>query len=146
MVDTLTKAQRSERMRRIRGRDTAPEIALRRALHAEGLRFRVHRHDLPGRPDIVLPRFRAVVFVHGCFWHRHAGCSIATTPKSNTSFWVEKFDKNVARDLFNAAHLTALGWDVITVWECELKSSDKARAVAQRLSKYLARRDRNQSE
>lgn len=140
MADTLTKAERSDRMRRIRGKDTAPELALRRALHAEGLRFRLHRANLPGRPDIVLPRFRTAVFVHGCFWHRHEGCPICTTPKSNTQFWTEKFERNVARDQRNKRQLKSLGWNVVTVWECEVSSGEKAQGTARRLARRLRRR------
>jgi DNA mismatch endonuclease (patch repair protein) len=120
MVDFLTPAQRSERMSRIRGKDSQPELALRRVLHRLGLRYRLHAKDLPGKPDLVFPRYRAVVFVHGCFWHRHEGCNIATTPKSNTPFWVEKFGKNVMRDSRVAAQLKDLGWHVFVAWECEL--------------------------
>jgi DNA mismatch endonuclease (patch repair protein) len=145
VVDTLSKAERSERMRRIRGKDTAPELALRSALHAEGLRFRLHRRDLPGRPDIVLPKFNTVIFVHGCFWHRHEGCSISTTPKSNTVFWVDKFERNVARDRLNVRGLRRLGWKVITVWECELSSPERARLVAQRLARRIRGRMPTQS-
>jgi DNA mismatch endonuclease (patch repair protein) len=134
MTDFLTKAQRSERMSRIRGRDTKPELVLRKLLHAQGLRYRLHRADLPGKPDLVFVRHKAVVFVHGCFWHRHHGCSIATTPKSNIDFWVEKFDRNVARDRRNILALQALGWRVYVVWECELASVMKAKAAADRLA------------
>jgi DNA mismatch endonuclease, patch repair protein len=98
MVDFLTPEQRSERMSRIRGRNTRPELALRKVLHAEGLRFRLHCRELPGTPDLVFPRHGAVVFVHGCFWHRHSGCPIATMPKSNTAHWQAKFELNVSRD------------------------------------------------
>lgn len=125
MVDTLTPAQRSERMSRIRSKDTSPEVALRKALHALGLRFRLHDKRLPGKPDIVFPRFKTVVLIHGCFWHRHHGCSVATLPKSNTAFWQEKFDRNVERDQRNTDALTQMGWKIITVWECEIKSPDK---------------------
>lgn len=134
MVDFLSPAARSERMSRIRSSNTSPEIALRKALHALGLRFRLHRKDLPGKPDIILPRYKTAVFVHGCFWHRHAGCKIATTPKSNTQFWVEKFDRNVARDNRSRALLEARGWKVIVVWECELGSTRKAAEAAQRVA------------
>ena len=134
MTDFLTKAPRSERMSRIRGRDTKPELVLRKLLHAQGLRYRLHRADLPGKPDLVFVRHKAVVFVHGCFWHRHHGCSIATTPKSNIDFWVEKFDRNVARDRRNILALQALGWRVYVVWECELTSVIKAKAAADRLA------------
>lgn len=137
MVDFLSPAERSERMSRIRSKDTAPEVALRRALHALGLRFRLHRRDLPGRPDIVLPRHRVAIFVHGCFWHRHTGCGIATTPKSNTLFWVEKFERNVARDARSIVLLEAEGWKVLVVWECELASGQKAAAAALRISREV---------
>lgn len=123
MVDFLTPAQRSERMSRIRGKDSRPELALRRVLHRLGLRYRLHATDLPGKPDLVFPRYKAVVFVHGCFWHRHDGCKIATTPKSNTPFWVEKFEKNKARDSRVAAALRDIGWRVFVVWECDLAPS-----------------------
>ncbi|WP_277924334.1 DNA mismatch endonuclease Vsr [Sphingomonas sp. CROZ-RG-20F-R02-07] len=134
MVDTLTPAQRSERMSRIRSTNTKPEVALRKALHRLGFRFRLHGRRLPGKPDIVLPKYRTAIFVHGCFWHRHAGCSIATTPKSNTEFWVDKFDRNTARDAIKRAQLEADGWNVIVVWECDLKTVEKARAAASIIS------------
>jgi DNA mismatch endonuclease (patch repair protein) len=134
LVDFLSPSERSERMSRIRSSNTSPELALRRALHALGFRFRLHRKDLPGRPDIVLRRYKTVVFVHGCFWHRHAGCKVATTPKSNTGFWVEKFDRNVARDSRSRELLEAQGWKVIVVWECELSSGKKAVDAALRVS------------
>src|SRR3546814_11416036 len=119
-------------MSRIRSSNTSPELALRRALHALGFRFRLHRKDLPGKPDIVLPRYRTVVFVHGCFWHRHAGCKVATTPKSNTGFWIEKFDRNVARDSRSRELLETQGWNVIIVWECELGYGRKAAEAGRR--------------
>ena len=121
-------------MSRIRSSNTSPEVALRRALHALGFRFRLHRKGLPGKPDIVLPRYRTVIFVHGCFWHRHCGCKIATTPKSNTEFWVEKFDRNVARDTRSRELLEAQGWRVMIVWECELGSGSKAAEAALRVA------------
>ena len=136
MADTLSPRERSERMSRIRGKDTAPELALRKALHALGLRYRLHA-KLPGKPDIVLPRHSAVVFVHGCFWHRHRGCRIATTPKSNTAFWREKFDRNVARDKRVRRQLRAAGWRVFVAWECQLsgkgKATERASALASRI-------------
>lgn len=116
-------------MSRIRSRDTKPEVLLRRALHRLGLRFRLHG-DLPGRPDLVFPRHRAVVLVHGCFWHRHTGCKVASTPKSNTEFWQAKFDRNVRRDAEVAAQLGSLGWKVLVAWECELASRAKIEALA----------------
>lgn len=137
MVDTLSPGQRSERMSRIRGRDTAPELALRRALHGLGLRYRLHSAKLPGRPDIVFPSRRAAVFVHGCFWHRHGNCRIATSPKSNTPFWEAKFERNVERDLQNGERLRELGWTVIVAWECELSVPAKAKATAKKVAELL---------
>lgn len=136
MADTLTPRERSERMSRIRSRDTKPELALRKALHALGLRYRLGS-KLPGKPDLVFPRHKAVVFVHGCFWHRHAGCKVATTPKSNTGFWVDKFERNVTRDERVARALQEAGWRLFVVWECELsgkgKTEEAARSVAAQL-------------
>jgi DNA mismatch endonuclease (patch repair protein) len=120
-------------MSRIRGKDTKPEKTLRKILHRLGLRYRLYGAGLPGKPDLVFPRYRTVVFVHGCFWHRHAGCAIATTPKSNTLFWQAKFEKNVSRDARVVADLQALGWTVFVVWECELASSKRAEKTGERL-------------
>jgi DNA mismatch endonuclease (patch repair protein) len=136
MADTLSPQQRSERMARIRGRDTAPELVLRRALHRQGFRYRLYGAQLPGKPDIVLPRHRSVVFVNGCFWHRHEGCRVATTPKSNTEFWRAKFDRNVDRDARVAAANASLGWRVFVVWECEL-SPRKAGPTVEALAKAI---------
>lgn len=134
MPDFLTPEQRSRRMAAIRSANTAPELALRRELHLLGLRFTLNNKKLPGKPDLVFPRHRAVVFVHGCFWHRHAGCSIATTPKSNTPYWQEKFDRNVARDARVIAELEQLGWRVMIAWECGLQSGLKAKETAARIA------------
>jgi len=101
--------------------NTKPELIVRRVLHAMGRRFRLHCRDLPGRPDIVLPRFRTAIFVHGCFWHRHPGCRGTTTPKTRTEFWVAKFEANVARDVAAQAALAAAGWKVAVIWECETR-------------------------
>jgi DNA mismatch endonuclease, patch repair protein len=125
MTDSLTPERRSWNMSRIRGRNTAPERLVRSALHRAGYRFRLHRKDLPGRPDIVLPKYRAVVFVHGCFWHRHSKCRFAYTPKSRVAFWQEKFRSNSERDRRTARALRRLGWRVVTVWECESRSPSK---------------------
>lgn len=130
-VDDLTPEQRSWNMSRIRGRDTKPEILVRSLLHRIGFRFRLHRRDLPGTPDIVLPKHRAVVFVHGCFWHRHPGCRYAYTPKSRVDFWTQKFAANVKRDAKTRRALEQAGWQVLVVWECELR--DMA-VLADRLS------------
>ena len=120
-MDTLTRAQRSERMSRIGGKDTKPELTLRRSLHALGYRYRLHGAGLPGRPDLVFRKHKTAVFVHGCFWHRHKGCSIATNPKSNIEFWTSKFEANMKRDRLAERALRALGWRVFIVWQCELK-------------------------
>lgn len=110
---------RSRIMRAVRRANTTPEILVRKAAHGLSLRFRLHRRDLPGTPDLVFPKLRTVVFVHGCFWHRHSGCTRATTPKTRAAFWLEKFDANVTRDKRTTAKLRALGWRVIVIWECE---------------------------
>lgn len=120
-MDVMSRDARSRNMAAIKGRDTKPEMVLRRALHARGLRFRLHRKDLPGRPDLVFPARRAVVFVHGCFWHRHGGCRYATTPATRVEFWLEKFAANVARDQRACRQLLALGWRVGVVWECQTR-------------------------
>ena len=116
-----TGPTRSQIMQAVGRSNTRPELAVRRILHGLGLRFRLHRKDLPGTPDIVLPRYQTAVFVHGCFWHRHEGCSRTTTPKTRADFWSRKFQQNVARDRKNEELLTASGWSVLTVWECETK-------------------------
>lgn len=121
MVDKLDPACRSANMSRIRGKDTAPEVRVRRVAHRMGLRFRLHRKDLPGRPDLVLPKHRLAVFVHGCFWHRHPGCPRASTPSTRVDFWQAKFQTNVERDARQIAALEADGWNVLVLWECGLK-------------------------
>lgn len=117
----------------IRGRDTKPEVTVRRHLHSTGFRFRLHRRDLPGRPDIVLPRLRAVVLVHGCFWHRHPRCRFATMPTSNVEFWRAKFRANKARDGLVHEQLQGLGWRVIVIWECEARDSSALENLVRRL-------------
>jgi DNA mismatch endonuclease (patch repair protein) len=108
-------------MSRIRAKNTGPELAVRRFLHGRGFRYRLHRRDLPGSPDLVLAKHETVVFVHGCFWHRHPGCRRATTPKSNSEFWQQKFSRTVERDGQAERTLKNAGWNVITAWECEIK-------------------------
>ena len=120
MVDTLSKERRSWNMSRIRGSNTAPEVALRSLLHGAGYRFRLHDRKLPGKPDIVLTRHKAVIFVNGCYWHRHQNCKNATTPSTRTEFWTDKFEATVERDRRKADDLRSLGWNVITVWECDI--------------------------
>lgn len=134
MVDKLTKERRSWNMQQVRSQDTKPEIAVRKLLHGKGYRFRLHKKNLPGRPDIVLPKYQIAIFVHGCFWHRHKGCSDASTPKSRTEFWNNKFKENVARDKKNQLALHAKGWRVLIIWECETSNSD---LIIKRLAKEI---------
>ncbi|QOF94931.1 DNA mismatch endonuclease Vsr [Novacetimonas hansenii] len=135
MVDSISAERRSWNMSRIRGRNTGPEIRLRSLLHRAGFRFRLHVKDLPGKPDIVLPRYHTAIFVHGCFWHRHAGCRNTTMPSTRTEFWQKKFDGNVERDRCNRVALEGAGWTVITVWECDLKAD--ALRIVNRLSSEI---------
>lgn len=132
-TDPLTPAARSAHMAKIRGAHTQPERGVRSMLHRLGLRFRLHAAALPGRPDIVLRRHLTVVFVHGCFWHRHSACRGATIPKTNRGFWQRKFRANVRRDAGNQRDLRAAGWRVVVVWECELKSPERLAARLRRL-------------
>lgn len=121
-------------MRAIRKRDTKPELAVRSTLHRLGYRFRLHRRDLPGSPDIVLPRHRAVIFVHGCFWHQHAGCRHATVPRLRQSYWLPKLSRNVARDGQAVRELVAAGWRVLVLWECEIAKQQETEG---RLADFL---------
>ncbi len=124
-MDHLDPEHRSENMRRVRGKDTRPELTVRRALHALGKRFRLHRRDLPGKPDIVLAKDRLAIFVHGCFWHRHDDCPRASTPSTRKEFWVAKFERTVVRDAEQAAALRAAGWRPEVIWECETRDSER---------------------
>lgn len=123
-MDIVDTARRSEMMARIGPRNTAPEMAVRRAAHRLGYRFRVHRKDLPGKPDVVFPRHRLAVFVHGCFWHRHLGCSNCTSPKTRQEFWSAKFSATVSRDARALAALHELRWRTLVIWECETERPD----------------------
>ncbi|MHA7872696.1 MAG: very short patch repair endonuclease [Hyphococcus sp.] len=129
-TDVFTPDKRSAVMRAVKSSDTKPERALRKALHALGYRYRLHVKGLPGKPDLVFPKYRTVIFVHGCFWHGHDCKRGARTPKSNASYWRDKIAGNKARDERNAAALRALGWRVVTVWECEIKDLDAAAKAA----------------
>ncbi|MAM39785.1 MAG: very short patch repair endonuclease [Erythrobacter sp.] len=131
-MDVFSREKRSEVMSRVRSKDTRPELIVRRSLHRSGLRFRLHRRDLPGQPDIVLPSRKVVVFVHGCFWHRHPGCRRATMPASRTEFWKAKFDATVKRDAKAVCALEAAGWTVLVVWECET-GTEALHALYQRI-------------
>ena len=127
---------RSRIMRSVRQRDTGPELNLRRSLHARGLRFRLHARYLPGRPDIVLPKWKAVIFVNGCFWHRHEDCRYATTPRTRGAYWQAKFDANKSRDGRNKSELLTAGWRVAVVWECHLRT-DGSHRMAERVHAWL---------
>lgn len=121
MTDIVDSQTRSRMMSRIRGSDTRPELIVRRYLHARGFRYRLHRHDLPGKPDLVLPKYRLTIFIHGCFWHRHDGCFYATSPATCKAFWHDKLSGNATRDKRQQGELISLGWRVLIVWECGLK-------------------------
>lgn len=135
-MDTLSRQERSKRMSLVRGRDTKPEMRVRRLTHALGYRYRLHRRDLPGKPDLVFGPRRKVIFVHGCFWHRHPdpACKLARLPKSRQDFWLPKLEGNRARDERNNAMLTEMGWDVLEIWECETANVD---ALAKKIKGFL---------
>jgi len=133
-MDIVNKEKRSAIMSRVRSANTSPEVRVRRILHRLGYRFRLHRRDLPGTPDIVLPAYDSVILVHGCFWHRHHGCRDASTPTTRVRFWKKKFDENVARDGRKTVALEAMGWKVLIVWECELRDEG---ALAEKLRELL---------
>lgn len=138
MTDRLTPERRSWLMSRVPAKNTGAEMRVRSAAHRRKLRFRIHRKDLPGTPDLVFPKWRIAMFVHGCFWHRHPGCKKTSTPKSREEFWQEKFDRNVLRDRKNEEALRALGWRTEIVWECETKSPE---ILAARLDGIFGRSD-----
>lgn len=135
MTDHLSSTERSALMAKVRSKDTKPELIVRKTAHRLGYRFRLHRKDLPGTPDLVFPRHRLAVFVHGCFWHRHSGCRRATTPATNVAKWMAKFERNSQRDARSIADLEVLGWRVLTIWECATRSEE---AVADQLARGLA--------
>lgn len=122
-MDTVAPEVRSRIMSRIRGKDTGPEKAVRSILHRAGLRFRIHKKGLPGTPDVVLPRYRTVIFVHGCFWHQHPGCHHSGVPRTNSPYWKAKFERIAERDARKVRELRALGWDVRVIWECEISEA-----------------------
>lgn len=119
-MDTVSKTVRSRIMSSVRSKDTKPELVVRKWLHRRGFRFRLHAKTLPGHPDIVLPKYKTVVFVNGCFWHRHEGCKRATVPETNRQLWLDKFQKTVERDRINYEKLAGMGWEVLVVWECQI--------------------------
>jgi DNA mismatch endonuclease, patch repair protein len=130
MADIVTKAVRSRMMSGIRGKNTKPELVVRSFLHREGFRFRLHARDLPGRPDLVLPKYRAAIQVRGCYWHQHRGCRLAYMPASNADFWRAKLTGNTERDARNDRALRRLGWRVLTVWECEVRDRSGLQRIA----------------
>jgi DNA mismatch endonuclease (patch repair protein) len=133
-MDTLSEERRSWNMSRIRSKNTKPEVLVRSLLHRMGYRFRLHVNSLPGTPDLVLPKYKTVVFVHGCFWHRHSGCKYSYTPKSRLEFWMRKFEKNIEVDRRAAKELEELGWRVLVIWECELADTE---TLVKRISAIL---------
>lgn len=149
----MTDKQRSECMSRIHSKDTGPELAVRRELWKRGYRFRINVRTLPGTPDVVLPRYRTAIFINGCFWHGHKGCKLYTVPKTNVEFWTEKVRRNKERDMVNIQRLESLSWNVITVWECELKSKtfigtiDKVESIlAENQRKWEAYKERRRQD
>lgn len=134
MTDVHTKATRSYNMSRIRGKDTKPEMVVRRFLFANGYRYRLHDPKLPGKPDIVLPKYKTVIFVNGCFWHGHKGCSYFVLPKTRTEWWLQKIKGTMTRDKAAEIALNVLGWKVILIWECQLKKNNQTTTLTSLLS------------
>lgn len=135
MTDILSKEQRKRCMSKIKSKDTKPEMLVRRFLFSQGFRFRLHRKDLPGNPDIVLPKYKTVIFINGCFWHGHKDCKFATIPETNRDFWLNKISGNVIRDNESVEKLSQLGWKVIVIWQCELKPKVKDQTLDQLITK-----------
>lgn len=138
MTDTVDPKTRSRMMAGVRGKDTKPELVFRRALHARGFRYRLHSEVIKGKPDLVLQKYRAVILVHGCFWHRHSNCRYASTPSTRKDFWNAKFDANLARDAATKASLLDAGWRVATIWGCALRKPQQVESTAGLLAEWLA--------
>jgi DNA mismatch endonuclease (patch repair protein) len=145
MADTLTPSQRSERMSRVRGQGTKPEMIVRRLVHGMGFRYRLHSRELPGTPDLVFPGRGKAIFVHGCFWHRHPdpSCKLARMPKSRLDFWQPKLQGNRARDLRHRRELEALGWRILVVWECQMRDKEQ---LENKLRDFLIEEDENEDD
>lgn len=136
MADVHDKETRSKNMAAIKGKNTRPEMLVRKFLHAQGFRYRLHVKDLPGKPDIVLPKYRTAIFVHGCFWHGHEGCRYYVVPKTRTEWWLNKINRNIDNDKKAYDALKAEGWNVVEVWECELKSSQSEKTLKNLIKKF----------
>ena len=135
-MDVLTREQRRRCMSQVKGKDTKPEVLVRRLLHGMGYRFRLHAKDLPGRPDVVMPRHRKIVQVHGCFWHGHRGCRRATRPSTNVDFWSNKIEGNQRRDVRTRRKLRSMGWEVLVIWQCQTRDRQ---GVEKRLERFMSR-------
>lgn len=143
LTDTLSPIERSERMSRVRNKNSIPEMKLRRLVHGLGYRYRLHVGKLPGKPDLVFPGRRSVIFMHGCFWHRHPGCKLARLPKSKLDFWVKKLEANRQRDISHQKQLSELGWRVLVIWECEMSDIER---VSLLVKKFLDTEKVNSNE
>lgn len=138
MADVHSKETRSYNMSRIRSKDTKPEMLVRRFLHKNGFRYRLHVKDLPGKPDIVLPKYKTVIFIHGCFWHGHEGCKYYVVPKTRTEWWVEKIERNKSNDVKAEGTLISAGWHIVNIWECDIKSNQNFDSWSGNLLKELS--------
>ena len=136
-MDSISKSQRSYNMSRIRSRNTKPEIIVRQKLFSKGIRYRIHVKDLPGKPDIVIKKYKVVIEIKGCFWHKHEGCRYSSTPKSNTKYWINKIKKNVERDVINLKKLEEKKFKVFLLWECEIKNTDILNEKLNQISEYI---------
>ncbi len=137
MTDTFTSAARKRVMSRIKSKNTRPELIVRKYLYSKGIRYRLHRKTLPGKPDIVVSKIKSVLFINGCFWHHHEGCKRANWPKSNKDYWIPKIERNIVRDAENASSLEKLGWNRIVVWECEIGGLESHKILQEMIQEYL---------
>jgi DNA mismatch endonuclease (patch repair protein) len=134
-MDTFSKSKRSEIMSKVSGKDTKPEILVRKYLFSKGFRYRKNVNGLPGKPDIVLPKYKTIIFIHGCFWHGHRNCEASQLPESNIEYWTKKISSNIKRDSQNKKTLKTLGWNVIVIWECELKTKNRKKRLSSIVNK-----------